>query len=577
MSTTTKSDFVPEQIDASSWSVLEPFYTQLAEREVADAAALDAWLLDRSEIDAALGETRANLYIAMSCHTDDEKIAGAWTSYLDEVPPKAKPASFELDRKQADLLGKLADPDGRYGLLAKQTINAVELYREENVPLETELAKLDQEYDKICGEMTVEWEGETLTVAQMGKHLQDNDRAVRERAWRSIAARRLQDKDAINDIFDKMIELRDRIAKNAGFENYRDYAHRAKQRFDYTAEDCYAFQEAIEKHVVPFKRELDAKRKEQMGVETLRPWDLAVDAKGRNPLRPFDGGQDLVEKSRAVFDALDPELAGLFRSLGDNMGPGKTGPTDLDLDSRKGKASGGYQYERPRSKTPFIFMNAAGLHRDVETMVHEAGHAFHSMLCAGEPLLAHRDYPIEFAEVASMTMELMTLPHWAAYYPDAEECDRARRQQIEGSLNMLPWIATIDAFQHWLYLNPEHTRDERTAYWRTLMDRFGGGEEWEGLDDQLAYAWQRQGHLFGVPFYYIEYGIAQLGALGIWLNSLNEGVPAALTKYKAALTLGGTKPLPELFEAAGVPFDFGPGRVETLVAAVRTELAKLPE
>ncbi|GAB4547387.1 MAG: M3 family oligoendopeptidase [Phycisphaerales bacterium] len=576
MSTATTT-FIPEEFDASTWGALEPYYTDLSEREVTSRDELERWLLDRSELDAAAGETRANLYIRMTCHTDDEGAAGAWSAYLDEVPPKLKPATFALDRKQAELLKAYTEPGDRLDLLAKRTINSVELFRDENVPIETKLAKLDQEYDKVCGEQLVEWDGERLPIARMTVFLQDPDRAVRERAWRAVASRRLEDKQKIEDIFDEMIKLRDQAAKNAGFANFRDYQHKKMERFDYTPDDCLRFHDAVERHVVPFKRELDERRRANLGVDTLRPWDLACDERGRPALRPFEDGQELVEKTRTVFERLDPALAELFASLGDNMGPGKTGPTDLDLDSRKGKASGGYQYERPRSRAPFIFMNASGVHRDVETMVHEAGHAFHSMLCAYRPLNADRDYPIEFAEVASMTMELLTLPHWDVYYPDSADADRARRQQLEGSVTTLTWLVTIDAFQHWLYLNPTHTRAERAAHWRSLHERFGGSESWEGLDDELSYMWQRQGHLFGVPFYYIEYAIAQLGALGIWVNSLNEGVDAALSSYKQALDLGGSRPLPDLFEAAGVKLDFSAERVKTLIDAVRAETAKLPD
>ncbi|MEN0021448.1 MAG: M3 family metallopeptidase, partial [Planctomycetota bacterium] len=316
-----------------------------------------------------------------------------------------------------------------------------------------------------------------------------------------------------------------------------------------------------------------------------RPWDIAVDVKGRPPLKPFDGGADLVAKSQAAFRSLDPRLADMLKQLGNGAdrvtADNASNPPLLDLDSRKGKAPGGYQYMRDRSRVPFIFMNAAGLHRDVETMVHEAGHAFHSMVCVDEPLLHYRSSPIEFAEVASMSMELMTMPHWGAsgsfYAEDSAAHARAMRQQLEGSIVLLAWIATIDAFQHWIYANPTHTRDERTAHWLTLDERFGRAVSWQGLDAARANAWQRQGHLFGAPFYYIEYGIAQLGSLQLWLRSLEEGPAVAIDAYLTALKLGGSRPLPELFKAAGLEFDFGPEIVGRLAERVEAELAKLPE
>lgn len=566
-----QTDFVPAEIDGACWDALQPLYTDLLERPVTSAHELERWLLDRSELDAAASEARANLYIRMTCHTDDKSAADAWSAYLDEVPPKLKPIGFKLDTRQTELFEQIEMDDERYGLLRKKTKREVELFKEENVPLETQLAKLDQKYDEICGKMTVEFKGEERTIPQMGKFLQDNDRAVREAAWRGVADRRLADKEAIEDIFDQMVEKRQQLATNAGFDNYRDYQHERYLRFDYTPADCERFHDAIEQHVVPFARKLDARRKKNLGVDVLRPWDLAVDEKGREPLRPFDTGQEMIEKTRRVFDRLDPQLGELFDSMGENMGP------NFDLDSRKGKAFGGYQYMRDRSRQPFIFMNAAGLHRDVETMVHEAGHAFHSFLCASEPLIGYRDYPTEFAEVASMTMELMTMPYWDEYYQTEESANRARRAQMEGSIALLTWIATIDAFQHWIYTNKGHSRDERKQAWLRISRRFGHDVSWDGLEDAEAWTWQRQGHLFGHPFYYIEYGIAQLGALGIWLHSLVRSETEALRLYKHSLGFGGSKPLPDLFSAADLPFDFGPDTVGRLVEAVEHELGKLSD
>jgi oligoendopeptidase F len=392
----------------------------------------------------------------------------------------------------------------------------------------------------------------------------------------------MQDQEQLSGIYDDMIAKRDALAKNAGFNNFVEYIYKAKHRFDYTPKHCYAFHDAIEKHVMPFVKRLDAKRKQQLGLEKLRPWDLAVDPKGHAPLKPFTDGVDLISKSQAAFNKLSPELAKMFATMGDGANTNGTdgGKASLDLDSRKGKAPGGYQYMRDRSRRAFIFMNAAGLHRDVETMVHEAGHAFHSMYCVDEPLVWYRESPIEYAEVASMSMELLTMPYWDSFYPDAGDANRARRKQMEGSISLLPWIATIDSFQHWIYENPTHSREDRAAKWIEIEQRFGhqGHEvDWSGIENERKFIWQRQGHLYGVPFYYVEYGIAQLGALGIWLISLEQGEEAALAAYKKSLSLGGSKPLPELFNAAGLPFDFGPDTVGRLVDRVEAELEKLPE
>ncbi len=571
------TSFVPTDLDASAWANLEPFVKALLERPVTTPAEFERWLVDRSEFDAACSETRANLYITMTCRTDDKDAAGAWTRYLDEVPPRLKPASFDLDKRQVELHARFPLPAQRYEVLERDTRVEVELFREANVPIETELAKLDQKYDEICGAMTVEFEGRTHTLPQMARFQQEKDRSVRERAWRAVAERRLRDRDAIEAIFDEMIEKRHRVALNAGFENFVGWSFRAKKRFDYTPAMCRSFHDAVEKHVVPFNRRCDERRRANLGVPALRPWDTGVDEHGREPLRPFETGQELVDKSRRVFDRLDPELARMFRDLGDNAARGALGGAMLDLDSRKGKAAGGYQYMRDRTRRPFIFMNAAGLNADVHTMVHEAGHMFHSEMCKQDPLVAYRHAPIEFAEVASMSMELLTMPEWDAYYPDPSHNARAKREQLEGSVGILAWIAQIDAFQHWLYENPHHTREQRRRAWLDLDDRFGRALDWSGLEHIRADVWQRQSHLFGVPFYYIEYGIAQLGALGLWRLSLTKGRPHALGLYRNALAMGGSRPLPELFQAAGQPFDFGPRRVSEIVSAVESELAKLKE
>jgi oligoendopeptidase F len=574
---------IPQDLDASTFERVEPLYNELLGRDVLSAEALEQWLYDRSELASACSETRANLYITMTCETSDKEAAQAYADFIQNVAPKIKPLEFELDKKQKALCDRFGLDPSRYAVLQRDTAADVELFREENIPLETELDNLSQEYDTVIGAMMVEFDGQERTLPQMGKFLEVGDRDVRERAWRATADRRLQDAEKIDEIFDKMIRLRDQVARNAGFENYIGFAFKAMHRFDYTPEGCAAYHRACEEIVAPFMRRRAAERREALGVESVRPWDVTVDPLGRAPLAPFEGGVELVSKSRVLFEKLDARLGEMFASLGDGSeARGSRDGARYDLDSRKGKAPGGYQYPRDRSREPFIFMNAAGLHRDVETMVHEAGHAFHSMLCNDEPLLHYRHSPIEFAEVASMSMELLTMPYWSdptSFYPDEEDADRARRRQLEGTVSMLAWIAAIDAFQHWLYANPAHSRQERTVHWRSIAERFGTHghfADWSGLEPYLDTYWQRQSHLFGAPFYYIEYGIAQLGALQIWLRSLEEGEKPAVDDYIKALSLGGTRPLPELFDAAGVRFDFGRDTVARLVERAEAELAKLP-
>ncbi len=581
MTTASTTSFVPAVLDGTKWENIEPLMNALLAREVNSKEELEQWLLDRSELEAAVGESGANTYIDMTCDTSNEDRQAAYTSFITNVIPKVKPIGFELDKKFAALAEQYGLTGGHHTVLFRDTKADVDLFRQENVAIETELAQLDQEYDKICGKMAVEFDGEEKTMPMMGKYGESSDRSVRESAWRAVASRRLEDQERISGIYDEMIAKRHQLALNAGFDNYVQYAFKSKHRFDYTPETCFAFHDAIEKHVMPFVAGLDSERKTELGLEALRPWDLAVDPKGQEPLKPFKGGVDLVAKTQQAMDKLSPELAKMFATMGDGSNTqGSANGAMLDLDSRKGKAPGGYLYFRDRSRIPFIFMNAADQHRDVETMVHEAGHAFHSMFCVDEPLVWYRSSPIEYAEVASMSMELLTMPYWDSFYPNEADANRARRKQLEGSISLLPWIATIDAFQHWVYANPTHTQEQRAQQWLELEQRFGTQGhhcDWSGLEEERKFVWQRQGHLFGSPFYYVEYGIAQLGALGIWLISLEQGEEAALAAYKKSLSLGGSVPLPELFKAAGLAFDFGDDIVGRLVERVQAELAKLPE
>ena len=559
--------FIPATLDATQWSQLEPLYQKLLDRTLKCANCLEGLILDRSELDAAAAEAEANLYIAMTCHTDDAAIKARFLKFVEEVDPNLKRVGFDLDRKIVESPHASALDQARYGTLLRSLKQEVKLFRAENVPLQTEVTKLDQQYSEINGAMTVQFDGTERTLPQMARFLEETDRARREASWRVVAERRLQDVTRIDAIYDEMLQLRAKMAANAGYPNFRDFQHDRLQRFDYTPAHCAAFHEAVEKTCVPLARRMHERRAKALGLTALRPWDLKVDVKGRSPLRPFESADQMVERTSKVYHRMDSELARMFDSM--------RGGGCLDLDSRKGKAPGGYQYQRQLSRVPFIFMNAAGMHRDLTTMVHEAGHAFHSLLSKDDPILAYRGSPMEFAEVASMSQELLTLPYLEEFFSTAD-AERARRELLEGVISMLPWIAQIDAFQHWVYLNPGHSSAERTKAWLDLDARFGGSLDWSGIEGSRAHMWQRQLHLFGMPFYYIEYGIAQLGSLQLWLAS-KKSEKDALAAYKRALTLGGSKPLPELFAAAGLRFDFGPATVQSLMDAVGAELDRLPD
>ncbi|HWE95243.1 MAG TPA: M3 family oligoendopeptidase, partial [Tepidisphaeraceae bacterium] len=454
-------------------------------------------------------------------------------------------------------------------ILIRQWRADVELFRTENVAIETEVTKTVNEYDKINGAIMVNFRGKEYTPQQMARFLEDPDRGTRKEAWEANTNRRLIEREKFEEIFQRLLPLRERIAANAGLADYRQYAWKSKKRFDYTPEDCLRFADAIAESCVPVVARLNAQRAKDLAVPTLRPWDLDVDPQGRPALRPFAQDQvpAFVGKTREIFQRLSPALASDFDQLGTHH--------NLDLDSRKGKEPGGYQMSLEESKQPFIFMNAAGLHRDVETLLHEGGHAFHYLAAAGrEPLVFLRSAPMEFCEVASMSMELLGSEHFDVFYNEADAA-RAKRKLIEGIIRFLPWMAIIDSFQHWLYTHPGHAREQRTKHWTGLLDRFTAGVDWSGHEAARESSWQRQLHLFHSPFYYIEYGIAQLGALQLWIKAKHDP-RQALANYRAALALGGTRTLPELFRTAGIAFDFSQKTLRPLMEAMGEELEVLP-
>lgn len=561
--------FVPSDIRLGRWPEVSPLFDRLEEKITLcqTPSDLEQWLLDWSELSAALDEESALRSIAMTCHTDNAEAERAYLDFVEQIDPQTKPRQFLLSKTYLAHPLRLQLPRPRYAVFDRDTQLHVELFRQENVPLETEEARLGQQYQKLGGALTVQFRAEEMTLVQMARFQEEPDRSVRCETWELVARRRLQEAEKFEDIFDQLLRLREQIARNAGFSNYRDYAFRARGRFDYTAENCRQFHESIEEEVMPVVRDLQAERRDKLGLTKLRPWDLAVDAQSRRPLQPFTGISRLIEGAGQIFQQVDPELGRQFADLDRQH--------LLDLDNRKGKAPGGYQSTLSEARLPFIFMNAVGLQRDVETMLHEAGHAFHALAVRNEDLYPYRSAPIEFCEVASMSMELLGSEHLEMFYEDVE-ARRARRDHLQSIVHIFPWIATVDAFQHWIYSNPAHTREQRRAAWLDLMDRFGGDVDWSGFEKVRVNLWHRQLHIFLYPFYYIEYGIAQLGALQVWANS-RQNYRRALIRYRDALSLGGSVPLPELFSAAGCSFDFGQGTVRPLIELIRRELRRFAE
>jgi oligoendopeptidase F len=554
--------FLPKKLDLGDWAQIEPLIAELEARPLETPAALERWILDWSELAAALQEERNVRSIRMTCQTDDPERERAYFHFVEKIEPRLTERYHQLSLNYVKSSARRLLPKERYALFDKKIENATKIFREENIPLQVETLKLSQKYQKLTGALTVQFEGKEQTLQQMGVYQEDLNREKRQQAWELVARRRLKERDEVNTLYDQLIELRQRIARNAGFANFRDYIFPARERFDYTPAECASYQNAIEKWMVPLLRDIQREHGRKMNLDALRPWDTAVDPEGRPPMHPFKTGAELANKAAAIFDKLEPELASQFRSMIEfNL---------LDLENRKGKAPGGYQSFLYEHRLPFIFMNAVGLSNDVRVMLHEAGHAFHSLASRHEPIHEYQVAPLEFCEVASMSMELFSAPYLDIFFSPTG-ARRAHVEHVENIVKLLTWIARIDAFQHWVYTHPNHTVAEREEYWIELFERFGGIESWEGYEAELRSEWHKQLHLFVAPFYYIEYGIAQLGALGMWEQSRKDP-KAALGAYRRALALGGSKPLPELFAAAGLPFDFGEKTVSHLAKMLRSEL-----
>ncbi len=388
-----------------------------------------------------------------------------------------------------------------------------------------------------------------------------------EEVYRKINERRLQDKDALNNLYSQLIEKRQQVAANAGFENYRDYKFKELGRFDYTKEDCYRFHDSVKQYVLPLVNKIYKNKKQKLNLDNLRPWDMEVEPEGTMALTPFVTGNELLNKSIACFTQLRPFFGDCLRQMNTMK--------HLDLESRKGKAPGGYNCPLAESGAPFIFMNAAGQMHDLTTMVHEGGHAVQSFLTHDLELNAFKEYPMEIAEVASMAMELFSMDHWDVFFENKDDLKRAKEHQLERTITIFPWIAVIDKFQHWIYENPTHTLEERTKQWLFILNEFNDDViDYAGLENYRANGWQKQLHLFEVPFYYIEYGIAQLGAIGMWMQ-YKKNPEQALDNYMKALSLGGTKTLPELYKAAGLTFDFSAENIKTLMDFVNEEMERI--
>ncbi|MDX2249966.1 MAG: M3 family oligoendopeptidase [Bacteroidia bacterium] len=559
---------VPYDFSITEWKTLEPYYQQLLEEKPNSVTELEMFLRKVNEIDAIVAEDLAWRYIRMTCNTQKDEYKKDYQYFIQEILPPVSVIKNTINRKIADNPWFDAIDPMTYQTFTRSLKREIALFREENVALESKAASISQQHTEIMGSMTIHYDGKEITVPEAGIYLEKPDRKVRQEVWDLLRERRAMERDKILGIFDQLVELRHNIAQNAGYESYTSYKFDQLARFDYTLEDTRSFHEAVEKVVKPIYGELMQERKERMGLSELRPWDLTVDIFADTPLAPFSNSEELIQKSIETLSRLRPELGKMISIMNEHQ--------YLDLDTRPGKAPGGYNYPLMETGIPFIFMNAANSHKYVITMLHESGHAIHSFLTRNIPLDVLKQTPSEVAELASMTMELLCLDKYDIFYPDSEAVAVAQKSQLYRCIDVFPWIATVDAFQQWVYDHPKEDADTRNRKFEELYIRFHGDfVNWDGYEEVRQHLWLKQSHIFDVPFYYIEYAIAQLGALAIWRNyKLNP--EEGLNQYLDALKLGYSKPIPEIYQTAGIAFDFSEDYMRTCMDFCLEEYKQIP-
>ena len=558
--------FLPKEINLANWSELEECIKNLLGRSIQSVEDLEQWLKDRSELDAALEEELAWRYIRMNIDTREEALAVLFNFFIEEISPKYAIASNDLNKKilSSEAIS-LLDND-TYSVFLRGLKMEAQLFREENVPLKSKLAIESQKYGSVQASLEIEHNGEKLTMPKASFLLKNPDRNERETVFQKIVEKRLAKASELDILFDELKSMRHQLALNAGYSNFRDYMFDELGRFDYSVKDCEDFHSSISRFVVPIYKQILEGKKQKLGLDRVKPFDTDAEPEGGNPLKPFTSGQDMLNGSIACLSAIDPYFGDCISTM-ERMG-------HLSLESQPGKAPGGFNYPLYETGVPFIFMNSVGSHRDLVTFVHEAGHAVHSFLTQNLGLTYFKNMPSEVAELASMSMELITMEHWDMFYKVEKDVKKAKIEQLEKIVSGLVWIATIDKFQHWLYVNPNHTVKDRHDYWLKINQNVDCLLDWTNWESYQAIRWQNQLHLYEVPFYYIEYGFAQLGALGVWAN-YKRNPSMALQQYKNALALGNKKTIPSVYEEAGVKFDFSENNIKNLMDCVSAELESL--
>jgi oligoendopeptidase F len=562
-----KRNYLSKNFAINSWADLEPVYAELLNRKISSGGELEKWMIDVNELEAAVSENFAWRYIKMSCDTENQELNKSYEFFVTEIEPKIAPQSDKLNKKLINSPFVNDLDQKKYFTYLRSVKNSIKLFREENIELNSQLSSKSQQYAAITGKQMITYEGKELTLQQASLYFKNPDRKIREEVYQIIQKRKKQDENALNELFEELLALRQQVAVNAGFKNYRDYKFKELGRFDYNVADCKNFHESIKKHFVPLAKAIDESKKNKLQLQSYRPWDTEVDAGNNKPLHPFDTADELLKKSIKCFNDTDKYFGKCLATMQEMK--------HLDLASRKGKAPGGYNYPLHESGVPFIFMNAVGLQRDVVTMVHEGGHAVHAFLTKDYKINEFKSVPSEVAELASMSMELISMKHWDAFYKDTNDLNRAKKEQLEKIIKTLCWIACVDDFQQEVYEKYSQTRAERYKTWEEIYHKYESGViDYSGLEENLKRMWHAQLHIFEVPLYYIEYGFAQLGALAVWKNYM-QNPATALQQYKDALSLGYTVSIPEIYKAGGIKFDFSDKYISSVAEFVWKELQEL--
>ncbi len=560
----TTRNFVANTFEITTWEQLTPYFEELKNRTIGNVAELEKLIYDSNELQAVISEDACWRQIKMTCNTEEKSLEESFTYFCMEIEPKIKPYSFLINKKIADSTFAQELDSKKYYVYIRGIENAIRIYNEKNNGLEAEIAVLAQQYGSISAKMSIVHEEKEYTMQQAAVFLMQSNRELRKEIYNKIVARRAQDVDTLHTLFNTLTEKRNQIALHSGFANYRDYKFVELGRFDYTVNDCEQFHEAVKKYIVPIVENIYEYKRKKLGLTALTPYDIEAEPIGTEPLKPFIDGKELLEKSIDCFEKLHPFFADCLRKM--------QGMQQLDLDSRKGKAPGGYNCPLAETGVPFIFMNAASTADDVVTMMHEGGHAIHSFLSHSLEISGFKEYPMEIAELASMSMELFSMEHWDTFYKNDIELMRAKQEELERALAIFPWIAIIDKFQHWIYTHPQHSIAEREAMWLQIHNEFSPKNiDWTGYENYRKNLWQKQLHVFEVPFYYIEYGIAQLGAIAMW-QQFKKDKEQTLQNYMLALSKGYTIPLKELYTTAGIAFDFSEQNIEQLSSFINKEM-----